>query len=209
MKKIVLIGDIISSKRIKNRNEIQRKLVKLFKKINKGNKGLVSPYTITLGDEFQALYQNADNLFNDVWQIMLDLYPERIRFSIGIGELTTRVNKRQAIGMDGPAFYNARAGLNQLKTTTFMLNLTDNEEGKFTLINQVLFFISSFIKKWKHTRISIFNMLNKELTIKEISLKMKISDKAVYKNIYTGNMFIIMKLFDEITKELNKAIGKK
>ena len=101
---IALIGDIIESKKIQKRAEAQKKLLLQFNKINSISKTLASPYTITLGDEFQALYKKADDLFRDIWRIALLLHPERIRFSIGVGELSTKINKKQSIGMDGPAF---------------------------------------------------------------------------------------------------------
>lgn len=69
---------------------------------------LVSPCTITLGDEFQAVYRDARTLFADFCTILVGIHPARIRFSVGIGPLTTPVNPRQAIGMDGPAFHVAR-----------------------------------------------------------------------------------------------------
>ena len=48
---IALIGDIISSKNIKDRAEAQVKLLNLMKIINKKYKEyLVSPFTVTTGD---------------------------------------------------------------------------------------------------------------------------------------------------------------
>ena len=86
MKKIVLIGDIVDSKSISERGKIQSQLNTVFKKIN-NDKLLLSPYTITLGDEFQAVYSKADSVFNHIWQISLAIYPLKIRFSIGAGNI--------------------------------------------------------------------------------------------------------------------------
>lgn len=208
MKKIVLIGDIVASKKIKNRAEVQKKLVRLFKNINENNKTLDSPFTITLGDEFQALYNKADNIFKDIWQIMYVLYPERVRFSIGVGELNTKVNKKQAIGMDGPAFYNARSGLDELKEYSFLFNISGEDIENIDFTRQVLFLVSRVITKWKTSRMKIFDSLYQGNTVKTIARKLKISDKAVYKNIDTGGMYMVMALFEEISNLLNKAIKK-
>ena len=206
MKKIVLIGDIVASKKISNRAAVQRKLNRLFDGINADNKFLDSPYTITLGDEFQAVYKNADEIFGDIWKILFALYPERARFSIGLGNISTKINRRQAIGMDGPAFYNAREGLNELKNNLYLLNIKGEEICSGELIKHALFFVSHSIVKWKLTRMKIFNYLMEDLTIKQISKKIKITDKAVYKNIDRSGMYIITDIINEITSSLNSAL---
>ena len=143
MKIIVLIGDIIASKKIKDRFAVQKKLTNAFKKINSSNKNIISPFTITLGDEFQAVYNSAESLFKDIWWINEAIYPVKIRYSIAVGEITTELNKAQAIGMDGPAFYYARKGLEDLKRTNFIFNFSEDEEKyDLHLVQQTLFLIS-------------------------------------------------------------------
>ena len=205
MKKIVLIGDIVDSKSISERGKIQLQLNTVFKKIN-NDKQLLSPYTITLGDEFQAVYSKADSVFNHIWQISLAIYPLKIRFSIGAGNITTKINKKQAIGMDGPAFYNARNGLNELKESGFLFTINSDELISKEIMKQSLFLISHLISGWKKSRFDILVLLNENFNIGEIAKKLKISDKAVYKNIDAGALKIISDLTREITSNLNKSL---
>src|SRR5690606_12661524 len=181
MKRIAVIADIVSSKRIKNRAEVQKKLQSAFRRINK-NSSVISPYTITLGDEFQAVYDKADFLFKDIWQIIYSVHPVKIRFSIGVGEISTRINRKQAIGMDGPAFYNARKGLEELKNTGYLLNIIFEESNNTEICRQSLYLISHFAENWKETRVKILTMLHEGLMPKEIASRMAVTDKAVYKN---------------------------
>ena len=206
MKKIALIGDIVSSRKIKKREETQKRLRRYFNAVNASHKTLISPFTITLGDEFQALYGRSGDLFKDIWEIMLILYPVKVRFSIGVGQLSTRINKKQSIGMDGPAFHNARKGLIQLKKTSYLFNITTDTENSNKLARHSLFLISHISSKWKSTRLKILVMLYEGKTAKEISAKLKISDKAVYKNIDSGGLSLIVEITKEITKELNSLI---
>ena len=75
---IALIGDIISSKNIKDRAEAQVKLLNLMKIINKKYKEyLVSPFTVTTGDEFQALLLPNKHIFQIIDEISLSRYRER------------------------------------------------------------------------------------------------------------------------------------
>ena len=205
MKKLVLIGDIVASKRIKNRKEIQKKLQNLFKSFN-NNKEIISPFTITLGDEFQAVFSKADNIFKYLWEVLFAIYPVQIRFSFGIGDITTSINTVQAIGMDGPAFYNAREGLTELKQKAFLFNLVHNDEKKIMLIKQVLFLLSHLTSGWKESRFKILSLLYDDMSVFEVAKKMKISDKAVYKNIDAGALADIISITKIISMEINNLL---
>jgi hypothetical protein len=205
MKKLVLIGDIVASKRIKNRKEIQKKLQNLFKSFN-NNKEIISPFTITLGDEFQAVFSKADNIFKYLWEVLFAIYPVQVRFSFGIGDITTSINTVQAIGMDGPAFYNAREGLTELKQKAFLFNLVHNDEKKIMLIKQVLFLLSHLTSGWKESRFKILSLLYDDMSVFEVAKKMKISDKAVYKNIDAGALANIISITKIISMEINNLL---
>ncbi len=209
MEKITLIGDIVSSRRIKKRQQIQNNLNKVFKKINERGEYISSPLTITLGDEFQAVYNKADFIFKHIWQIILSIYPEKVRFSIGLGEITTALNPVQAIGMDGPAFYNARKGLDEIKQTYFQFNVTGNERTNLELIKQSLFLLSHISYNWKETRLIILSMMYDNFSVNEIAKKIKITDKAVYKNIDAGALQTVIKLTAELSKNINSIIMKR
>jgi hypothetical protein len=207
MKKVVIIADIVDSKKIKNRAQVQEALHFVFKRINK-NKNVISPYTITLGDEFQAVYNGTERIFKDILEIMLAVYPVKVRFSIGTGEITTRINMRQSLGMDGPAFYNARTGLNKLKNTVYLLDITTDKKEIDSLLGKTIHLISHHIQRWKKNRLEILVLLLQGLTPGKICKKVNLTDKAVYKNISAGALYVIISLFIEIQIQLNKLLKK-
>ena len=116
MKYLVLIGDIVASRRLPARAQFQRRMKCVLQALNSRRKSLVSPYTLTLGDEFQAVYRDADTAFADVFGLMAEIAPVQARFALSVGEIVTPINPAQSIGMDGPAFHRARALLDRLKT---------------------------------------------------------------------------------------------
>ncbi|MEX2435642.1 MAG: SatD family protein, partial [Balneolaceae bacterium] len=99
--KIVLIGDIVDSKKLNeaDRSSLQEDLLDLIGKINKKSESIEAPMTITLGDEFQAVYASAESILADSWNILAGIYPVSARFSIGIGNIVTPINKEQSLGM--------------------------------------------------------------------------------------------------------------
>lgn len=208
MNVIVLIADIVSSKRINDRNRLQKTLKAEINKINRDSDSIISPMTITLGDEFQCVYSDAGEIFQHIWRILSACYPERIRFSYGAGTITTAVNRKQAIGMDGPAFYEARDGLTMLKQKDYLLNLR-SEQGNseiIDLIRNTLYLMSYNITGWKRNRIKIMNMLSGEMPVKLIADRLKISEQAVYKNINSGGLQAILDVTKDITTVLNNLL---
>ena len=208
MNRIVLIADIVSSRKIKERDKMQKNLKTLLRKLNKESGEIISPLTITLGDEFQCVYSSGNEIFRHVWQILDTAYPEKIRFSFGIGEISTAINKEQAIGMDGPAFYAAREGLSELKQKNYLFNISKNTTDTeiLSFIKSTVFLISFHTYGWKRNRIKIMSLLEEEMTVKKIAKKLNITEQAVYKNISNGGLQLISELTSELTLLINKMV---
>lgn len=115
-----MIGDLINSKKLpaEDRAAIQERLKALLNGVNENfSSFLVSPFLMTLGDEFQGVLTAAEpalEIIDFLGQNLMEL-PIQIRYGIGIGELSTNVNREQALGDDGPAYHHARQGVEQLK----------------------------------------------------------------------------------------------
>lgn len=206
MNYISLIGDIVNSRGIKSRDTFQKKLDSELKKINKENPNLLSPYTLTLGDEFQAVYGKADNLFIDIWKLMIGLHPQKVRFALGVGTLTTPVNPKRAIGMDGPAFHYARSGISELKKTPYLMKIEGQNIKHLSLMNNTLFLISQVSGGWGLNRFQVLNGLLQGWASNKIASSLGISAVAVYKNIKAGSLDLIIDLQKEISNVLNEVL---
>ncbi len=111
-----IIGDIIKSRKTPDRYALQMSLNQILTELNKQHANdITSDFTITLGDEFQGVLKNPRFLLRMLDIIELKLYPVEFRFGIGIGDITTAINQHISIGADGPAYYNAREMLDEIK----------------------------------------------------------------------------------------------
>ncbi len=113
---IAIIGDIVDSKKIQDRDKAQSRLKDTLSAVNKWySNSIASDFIITLGDEFQGLLKSGEEAIRIIEEIEYKMYPVKIRFGIGIGEITTEIDPKMSLGADGPAYYNARQMIEELK----------------------------------------------------------------------------------------------
>ena len=128
---IVLMADIIGSTKKKSKS-----LMADFKNsviyINKTNKRyILSPLTITLGDEFQGVVKDVQGAFKVMFDLELALMSLKrsfkLRYVIHEGRIETKLNRQRAYGMLGPGLTAARKQLNAMKSskTRFKIMLAD------------------------------------------------------------------------------------
>ena len=110
---LALIADVIDSKMVEERFDLQKQLEKTLQTMNElFGEFLASSFTLTLGDEFQGLLKADAPVFQIIDTLRSELTPTQLRFGIGLGEILTDIDPLQSIGADGPAYWNARAAIN-------------------------------------------------------------------------------------------------
>lgn len=110
---LALIADVIDSKMVQERFDLQKQVEITLQKMNElFGDYLASRFTLTLGDEFQALLKVDAPVFQIIDTLRSELTPTQLRFGIGLGEIVTDIDPLQSIGADGPAYWNARAAIN-------------------------------------------------------------------------------------------------
>lgn len=205
MNHLVMIADIIGSRKLDNRDAVQSRLEAQLEALNSSREHLLSPYTITLGDEFQAVFDNAARIFPDVLSLMSALHPVGLRFAFGIGPIATAINTLQAIGMDGPAFYQARDLLERMKKQDLMVAISGlpQDDG---LLDAALGLLNHQLRKWRPNRLDVLRGLLLGQAISEIAGRLDITEQSVYKNIRDGELDSVIKLIHTLTERMNSAL---
>lgn len=144
---IILMADIVDS-----RKAPQKKLMKTFQKITNDinyekSDVLLSPITITLGDEFQCIVKSVEAGVD----IMIALDEKRIqqqadfklRYVLSEGIVDTPINQRIAYGMLGDGLTKARETLTNSKSAPhrYMFDLRNKEKSE-ALANSMLIYQS-------------------------------------------------------------------
>jgi len=154
------------------------------------------------------VYHCADPLFLHIRQVQAALHPLPLRFGIGWGALTTALNTRQAIGMDGPAFHNARAALEHLKADhgCFRVQGPDTGGRASKLINPSLDLVAHEMRGWKQRRFDILCRLKSGQKYNEIADALGISSSAFYKNVEAGALDTIIAISNIVVGFINQKL---
>ncbi len=216
---IAIIGDIKQSKTIENRREVQEKLKSALDEINKNHSDdIASKFSITLGDEFQGLLRNGKNTMDIITEIEMEMYPVEIRFGVGIGAITTDVNKEMSLGADGPAYYNARNAIETLKddekkrqTDAAYIRLeTDGDNIAATImINTIMTLLTVIKDSWSdRQREIIWDMLKHQDSQTDVAKRFKINQSSVQKGLSKGKYYAYKDALDTLGKALSEIRRK-
>ena len=203
---LVIIGDLVASRALRDRQQVQATLGDTLAAVNRPRTGLLSPYTLTLGDEFQAVLSGARRVFADALHIQAAVHPALVRFSLATGELTTTINPAQAIGMDGPAFHRARDGIEQLKHDDARYRVTGLPAAVERLANASLGFLSHASSKWRSRRFRILAELAAGTAVSDIARAEQVSEQAVYKNVADGRLRDVLDTFAALAELIDLAL---
>ncbi|MDZ7715527.1 MAG: SatD family protein [Balneolaceae bacterium] len=211
-KYLVLTADIEGSKQLddSDRKIVQEKLRQGLDELNEQDRAITSQYSITMGDEFQAVLSSADYLFDDVWHIMAGLHPVMVRFSVGIGSIATSIEREQVLGMDGPAFHVAREGIDTLKKgeSLFRITMENEDTPELRVINNSLHLLSKEIRSWNSNRVALMHLIRTGIDYKEISKSLGISEQSFYKNKDAGSLDLVNALFEGIQDYINNQLNR-
>lgn len=153
---------IIMADIVKSRKQPSKELLSNFKEItksvnDKNKKKLISPLTITLGDEFQGISNSLENaievLISTEEQIIKNELQFKLRWVINYGSIDTPINRKTAHEMIGKGLTSTRdlleasKGYNSTRFNLYIHNQQDIKEIK--KINQLMILLESIMDDWK------------------------------------------------------------
>lgn len=195
---IAIIGDIKGSKKLENRSDAQEKLNSILNYVNnRYEKQIAAKFLITLGDEFQGLLSGGEHLIEIVKYIQKQMYPIKIRFGIGIGEIHTEINSEAAIGADGPAYYAARNTIEELheqekklkkQASDMQISLYNRKHVMIDQINAILSLMNIIEESWTDKqRYTVWDMEENGGSQTECAKRMDTTQSTVARRIADSN----------------------
>jgi len=185
MNSVILMGDVIDSN-----DQPQSKLMDEFKGVVQFSNGqykdeIISPLTITLGDEFQGI---VDSINTGVMTIILieEQMIERnldfkIRYVLHEGDIETEINKERAYEMLGEGLTKARDELNGLKKSSSRFHFSLKTEPTSNSLNKLFKLLQFFLDGWfQKDRTTVSGFL-KGLNYKEVAKIEKKDESSLWR----------------------------
>lgn len=200
----MVIGDIVESKKIphEEREKIQRNLKMTLEKINFDyDKSICSNFCITLGDELQGGLINTLYLFKIIERIKESISPYKMRFGIGIGEISTDINFNLSLSADGPAYHAARKGIDELKKEKTYeygcrIYTTNND---MLILNSLIKSIDNISSSWTARQKEYINVvMNSSGDLTKISQYLNIAKSTLSRTLLRANFKFIKEALENI-----------
>lgn len=185
MNSVILMADIQES-RTKPSRQLIRDFQALITLVNKKRKSfLLSPLTITLGDEFQGVLKSVKDAIETIVLLEENIIHQRFRFKLRyvlyVGPIDTKINRKTAHGMLGAGLTTARENLLLLKKEKdrFLLK-TRNAKNDYRL-NRAFLVYQNFIDLWKMSDYKIISEFLYMKDYKEIADTMNVNTSTAWR----------------------------
>ena len=139
--------------------------------------GTESPLTITLGDEFQGIYNHVEKAIEIIISIEEFIITNemniKLRYVAHQGEISTRINHKMAHGMLGKGLTHAREELNKMKKGKDRFKIIYEKPKRY---NELFVLYQSFVDSWKEKDLKYVNAFIKHQDYKQVA---EATDKTI------------------------------
>ena len=174
----ILMGDVVGSRMV-DPEQLSIQLKNLVTSCNDKLKSMIlSPLTITLGDEFQGVVGSLEAIVESIFHfeesIIRNQYDFKIRYVGHFGEIQTPINKEIAYEMMGPGLINTRELLTQKSRNRTRILIDLPNEKMADMLTKLFKVSDSIMKRWKGEDYRlIFDMLHNRNNLEVASIYSK------------------------------------
>lgn len=188
----ILMADIINSSKGNQKKTISdlRDIVNFINEI--WSDEILSPLTITLGDEFQGVISTMDNAYRIIFEIEEQIIKcnlkLKLRYVLNFGAIETQINSNSAYEMLGSGLTYARETLNNMKTGKSRFRIIFGMQKNQDLINGLFKIYENYLDSWKQKDYHIVRefLLNK--TYQEVAEILNINISSSWRRYKSLNM---------------------
>jgi len=178
---LAIIGDVVRSRDIQDRNEFQQRLRSSISRINlEFSAHIASHFMLTIGDEFQGLLKSPETLPQLLAVIRSEIHPIEQRVGIGIGSLDTKLEP-VSIGMDGPCFHRARDAIERAKSFETLIEVESGRATESFQIYSLLY--SNLRRRWTPRQRQVFDLAIIGMTGNMIAYQLRITPSAISQHL--------------------------
>ena len=181
----VLLGDVISSRRIAEREKFQKKLEATCRYINSTYTGYIyAEFKILKGiDEIGGVLSTLSKSYELINVLLENLHPNLMRFVLVFDYIDTALETKDIAKMDGPAFHKASDLMHTLKKSKLMFDMSVGDEVVDTTISGQINLISLLKRNWSAKQHQIVEEYERTKNQYEVAKFLGITQQAVSKTL--------------------------
>lgn len=181
----VIMADVVKSSSL-DQVQLGSDLQQLVQSCNEHLAGvLLSPLTVTLGDEFQGVASSLEgaieSLFTLEEMLLEKAYPFRLRYVVLYGEIRTEINPEIAYGMLGPGLTAARARLVSKERSRPRFQFELGDDVATTMLERLFRLLELLVQEWKSKDSLLISELITQRSIKEVAERLDKDRSLIWK----------------------------
>jgi SatD family (SatD) len=208
----ILMGDIVKSSKTKDMKALSIAFNKVIHALNlRFKKHIISPLTITLGDEFQGVIDTTEMAFTIVLHANAELAKSGVtcRYVVALGEIETKINPKLAWNMMGTGLTLARKELSD-KSNSNQFRFFLPEQPMTEALNAIGLALTTLENQWTdRQREVVSNTFFSTETRENIAKRLKISRNSLQKTLRAVDYHVVQSLVQTVLKLLRDFEGRR
>ena len=200
----VILGDVVSSRKIEFREKLQKSIEDACQKANSNyTQDIYADFKLLKGtDELGGVLSNITNLFRILVLLEDSIFPERIRFAVVLDSIDVGIGSKDISKMDGPAFHRASEYVSELKKTGLLLRLSIEDEIVDSAIEGEINLMFLMRSKWTGRQRQIAKSYEELHSSLKVATKLGIAHQTVAFTLKRAEWWSL----SLIEKSLNEAL---
>jgi len=210
---MAIIGDVVGSRKIGDRERFQSKLQTACDHVNSTfARDLYAKLKITKGiDEVSAVLTNIENLYKIINMISEAIHPNFMRFVTIYGSLDIALDSKDAAKIDGVALHRATEIISNLKRTRDLVTVQIMDELIDQLLNSHMNLVFFLKRAWTKRQFDVVTLYKKLGNQEEVAQKLRIIQPTVSKILKAADydeIFRAEQTINEVLREYQKRLRK-
>lgn len=184
------MGDLVASTDSGSTTTLHETFNHAISRQNKASRTqLISPLTITLGDEFQGLIRTLSEGASIMREIRIALLRAGVdcRFALGTTQIETPVNRKRAWNMMGPGLSETRSKLNEKRPGMLYRFSLASDKSLESALEAIGATLTSIERSWTKKQLHDITELLLGKSVEDIARLRNVSAHSVYKVRNSGD----------------------
>lgn len=209
---IAVVGDLVGSKKHANRPLVEPALRETIGSLNhEYSTEVYAPLRLVRGiDEISGVLRKPDFSFEICARVNEKIFPARLRWGIGWGEIDVNLESHDAGAMDGTAFHYAAAAMDRARkhklTYAFSFPNITTEEIAFIESSAALY--SAIVKGWTEKSAMLSIAMRNNQRQADAAAELDISPQRVSQLMRRGSIEELRNFEDAISWSLANLISR-